>query len=480
MEEFKLWAHQIQAIERAREIPDLAIYHDPGLGKSLTTIMIYLERCREHDRFLKALIFTPKAVVGSWKREFHKYTDIDDSKVTVLGGGSNEKRLQLFKEKIKDDPNQIFIINYEALLNKYLHAELVKWCPEILICDESHKVKSHDALRSIRLEPIADKALHRYILTGTPLTNSEMEIFQQYRILDKGTTFGNKFHVFKNIYFEDANAGWSHQSNHFPKFVPRKFTYERLNKLIYAKAVRAKKEDCLDLPPLVKKEIEVELSPEQRRLYKEMHNEFVTFIKDELSKSPRAVVAELAMHKALRLQQIVSGFVKVEKTAEQSEKNIRVEDNPRLKALEELIEDIVPQEKIIIWAIFRENYVMIEELLEKMDIEYSMIVGGTKDAQAEIDRFQTDPTCRIMLSNQKAGGVGLNLQQASSAIYYSKGFSLDEDIQSLARCYRGGSNIHQKITRYDLIAPNTIDQLVNEALSKKQKMSDMILDLAII
>ena len=80
-----------------------------------------------------------------------------------------------------------------------------------------------------------------------------------------------------------------------------------------------------------------------------------------------------------------------------------------------------------------------------------------------------------MIANQSAGGVGINLVEASYSIYYSKGFKLEDDLQSEARNYRGGSEIHTSVTRIDLVTPNSIDELVNEALASKQQISDNIL-----
>lgn len=469
-----LMKHQTEALEKSRIEKNLAIFHDVGTGKTITTISILLDKMTEYDRFLKVLIFAPKAVLGGWKKELAQFSSIDQSRVTILNG-AGKARIAEFLAKIAKFPAQIFIMNYESLLMADLHKAIVAWGPEILICDEAHRLKSHESKRSKLMEPIAKKCLHKYLLTGTPIVNSEMDIFQQYKILDGGETFGEKFFVFRTVYFEDANAAWSHRDNHFPKFVPKPYTHEKMKRLIASKAVQAKKEDCIDLPPLVYKTVEVEMSPEQRRIYKEMKDDFVTFIRDNQDK-PRAVIAELAMHKALRLQQIVSGFVRVEKTATEPEKDIRLKSNPRLEILQDLLTDIVPAEKVIIWCCFRENYKMITEMLEKESWNYAMVVGGMKDVNAEIERFQTDPQCRILIANQQAGGAGLNLQQASTAIYYSKSFSLEHDIQSLARCYRKGSDVHQKVTRYDLIAPDTIDELVNEALKRKQSVSDLILD----
>jgi SNF2 family DNA or RNA helicase len=82
-----------------------------------------------------------------------------------------------------------------------------------------------------------------------------------------------------------------------------------------------------------------------------------------------------------------------------------------------------------------------------------------------------------MIANQASGGIGINLVEASYSVFYSKNFSLEQDIQAEGRNYRGGSEQHAKITRIDLVSPGTIDELVLKALREKQKMSDLILTL---
>jgi SNF2 family DNA or RNA helicase len=81
-----------------------------------------------------------------------------------------------------------------------------------------------------------------------------------------------------------------------------------------------------------------------------------------------------------------------------------------------------------------------------------------------------------MIANQKAGGVGINLVEASYSIYYSKSFSLEDDLQSEARNYRGGSQMHHRVTRIDLVARGTIDELITSSLANKQDVSQTILD----
>ena len=129
------------------------------------------------------------------------------------------------------------------------------------------------------------------------------------------------------------------------------------------------------------------------------------------------------------------------------------------------------------WANFIEKYKMIADVCTKLVIGYRFIVGGqgNKEREQQMDEFRTDPNVRVMIANQAAGGVGINLVEASYAIYYSKSFRLEDDLQSEARNYRGGSEVHEKVTRIDIVTKGTIDELVNETLSRKNQVSGEIL-----
>lgn len=231
--------------------------------------------------------------------------------------------------------------------------------------------------------------------------------------------------------------------------------------------MRVMKDECLDLPDRSQVTIHVELDPEQERLYNSMKEVFIAYLK-----SGEAVTAQIAVTKALRLQQIVSGYCKTEMGEE-----ISLKHNPRLDALEDLLEDM--NEKVIIWATFQENYRQIAGVLTKLKIPFTELHGQVpnKDRQKNIDRFQNDPTVRAIICNQAAAGLGVTLTSAPNSIYYSRNFSLEQDQQSADRNYRSGSEIHKKITRYDLVARNTIDEIILEALANKANMAEQILSL---
>lgn len=468
------WEHQKKAIAFSLTQRDMALLWDVGTGKSGATINILRAKYAQYGRVMRTLILAPPVVLKNWQKEFAMHSRVPSHKVVVIQG-TGAKRLAQLRAEAQGD--KVLLLNYEALVSKELFSIMEGWAPEILVADEAHRCKNFQAKRAALTAKIADKTLHNYILTGTPVLNSAMDLYMQFRILDRGETFGTNFYAFRGMFFEDENARWAHKPGHFPKWVPRASTYELFNKRIYKKSLRAIKSECLDLPPLVKTIREVELNDAQKKAYKEMRDDFITFVKAaEASEKPRAVVAQLAVTKALRLQQIVSGFAK-----DENEDIVSFGTPPRLAVLGELLEELCGQgHKVIVWAVFKENYRQIRELCAGLKLETAELHGeiSTKEKERNIERFQKDPSCKVMIGNQSAGGIGVNLVEASYMIYYSKGFSLEQDIQSEGRNYRGGSEMHDKITRIDLVTPNTIDLLVNEALRQKKNIGESILDIA--
>lgn len=468
-----LWKHQQIGLQKSLEQDNFALFFEMGTGKTATAIHTIRHLCNRHKKLLKVLILSPKAVVYNWRREFEMHSKISQNDIVILDQ-AGKKRVSVFLDATSHDGGKIIVTNYESMQMKDLKSVISHWQPDILICDESHRLKNHESKRAKAVVGLSAKIKYKYILSGTPILNTPMDIFNQFLVLDGGETFGKNFWAFRNQWFEDENAAWATRPQHFPKYVPRPSTFKSFNTLIYKKAMRVIKSECLDLPPLVREIATVELSPEQKKLYNQMKEDFIAFIDSELeSGKSRAVVANLAVTKALRLQQIVSGFAKTE------EGHIHeIKENPRLALLSEYLDEITVNHKVIIWATFHENYRSIAALCQKAQIDFSEYHGliKNKDREENLSRFRNDPSCRVMIANPASGGVGINMTEASYSIFYSRSFSLEHDLQAEARNYRGGSEIHQKVTRIDLVAKDTIDELISQALANKQNMAEQILD----
>lgn len=477
----KPYGWQLEAISLAEKNPNLALLAEMGTGKTKAVIEILRDRFFENKRLMRTLVLGPIAVVHNWKEELLAHTYLKPEQIAAITGTGATRLKTLTKATVDVVTKEavlprVVVLNYEALLTSSLFALLKEWQPEIIICDESHLLKNPKSRRAKAVYELSKDAKHRYIMTGTPILNSPEDIFQQYKVLDGGETFGTNYYTFMNKYFYDANQAWSGKPGHFKKMVPKEELFDKLTDLIYSKAIRVLKKDCLDLPPRILKTVPVELSIEQKAAYEQMKRDLVTFIKDqEDGGQPKAVVAQLAITKALRMMQIVSGFA-----TDEDGNTVDMGSIPRLKATEELLEEITPNHKVIIWCSFKHNYAQLSKLCEKMNIGYAIATGeqNAEQKQEAIQSFRTDQKVRVFIANRRAMGTGINLVEADYSIGYSRNFSLAEELQSQDRNYRGGSQIHASIVKIDLVATDTIDELCVQALRDKRSLADRIIDVA--
>lgn len=459
------WQHQLAAMQKAEGRSSFGLFFQPGTGKTYASLLLARRKMYQAKSWLKTLVLAPPVVLKNWKDEWLAHSAFKPQHVAVLTG-SAKNRLAAFECK----DTRVIITNYEALLMEPVFQAILAWKPEILIADESHRCKNPSSKRTKRTIQIAKQTPYRYILTGTPVLNSPMDLWAQYFILDRGETFGANFFTFRRQYFYDKNAGMP-AGCHFPDWRLRKGAEVEIAHKICNSSMHVDKADCLDLPPLLKKRIDIDLSPAQHRAYVQMSADLVAYIDD------KACVARIALTKALRLLQCVSGFMTMEGVDGDESSLHHFENCPREAALRELLGDITPASKVIVWATFHDNYRAIRGVCEALDLPYVELHGAvaTADKHAAVDRFNTDPAVRVLIGHPGSGGIGVNLVAADTMIFYSRGFSLEHDIQAEARNYRGGSDRHAKVTRYDLVAPGTIDELVLERLAQKVDIGEAVI-----
>lgn len=446
---------------------------EPGTGKTRTTIEILRNQYNTSKQILPTLILCPPVVCGVWKKEFEKYSKVPQNKIIVLRG-PQVKRVALF-EKIHTylDGKMIIVTNYESLIMPNLFSKFKDWKPDVLVADESHLLKERTAKRTKKAIELSQTATRKYILTGTAVLNSELDIHQQIMFLDGGERLGSSWFSFRAKFFYDLNSRMN-KNSYFPNWQPKPGSAQEISKKISDISIVAKKSECLDLPPLVRQTIEVDLGPEQRRAYDQMQKDFIAYI------GSGACVASIALTKSLRLLETLSGYLPVEQVdgEKDEKKNYIFKDNPRLQALRDLLQRLTPQHKVITWCTFRENYEQVRKICKELEVGLVEITGETpeRERREATARFHDDPSMRVCLSNPSAGGLGISLISASYSIFYSRGYSLSADVQAEARNYRGGSEIHKHVTRIDIVAPGTIDEVVLKALAGKQKVADAIID----
>jgi SWI/SNF-related matrix-associated actin-dependent regulator 1 of chromatin subfamily A len=456
----KPWSHQLAAIEACRERDEFALFFEMGTGKTLTAVNVMRGKFAKHGEVLPTLILCPLIVVESWQREIEANAGRAVFAATQVLTGSAKNRLK----QLATPGKKIFVTNIDVV-NTKLWTVLAARAWSMLIVDESHRFKSPSADRTKKLLAFADRVQYKLILTGSPILQSGMDIWAQLRILRRDI-FPENFYAFRNQFFFDANSGMP-THKYFPQWKPREDAYSQLQATIAAHSMRVKKTEVLDLPPLVKMNVFVEMSAEQAKHYREMEDAFITYLGTE------ACVAELALTKLLRLQQLAVGILKTEDGV------VRRIPTAKLDALKELLSDLCPQSKVIVWTNFIDTYEDVRAVCRELKLKSVEIVGGMKsdERQQSIDDFNRVDDVSVCIANQAAGGVGIGLQAASYMIYYSKTFSLEQDIQSESRNHRGGSEVHEKITRLDIVIKNSVDEEINSALRTKSALSEFLLKL---
>lgn len=474
----KSWAHQTIGVEKAIGLPHFFFIWDPGTGKSKAVIDVLRHHYTVNKKLLRTVIFCPPVVVKKWKEtEFKKHSKIDQDDIICLTGSAKE-RLKTFTQ-CKVHP-RIFITNYESLLMDELFKAFQSYDFEAMVFDESHKLKNHTSKRAKAAFELATPKGKvqplKFNLTGTAILNTPLDLFQQCKVLDGGSMFGGNFFSFRARYFVDRNAGMP-KDKHFPKWEILPGAIDDINQKLTRIATRAVKEDCMDLPPLVREIIKVDMLSDQKKAYDQMKRDYVTFIGEN------AASANLAIVKALRLMQIASGYLPYDGLHEDSEALKLWDKTPKIQALYDLLEEITPTAKVLVWATWRQNYEQIREVCKSLGVLSTALYGGltANERDNSIRRFHDDSGVRVLIGHPGAGGIGVDLVGASYSIFYSRTFSLEHSIQAEARNHRGGSLEagHAKITRLDLVCANTIDEEVVKRLHQKESISESVLREAI-
>lgn len=429
-----------------------------GCGKTLTAIAV-AGAAYEMGKIKKVLIVAPTSVCSVWPKEFEDYASFK-YKVNVLLG-DKKKRLQGLAE-LDNFPFKallVAVINYESTWREGIFEALKDWKPDLVIADESQRIKSHDAQQSKAMHELGDVAKYKLILSGTPVQNNAIDLYSQYRFLDPNV-FGTNFYAFRSRY---AIMGG---------FDRRQIVgYKDLDKLIHKEhsiAYRVTKDEALDLPEQTFLTRYIPLEGREKSLYDKIK-------KDSFAELDNGgmITAPTVLTKLLRLQQFTGGFI-------QPDEGTKPEYvfKGKLNALEEILEDYVIDagKKLVIFCRFRPEIDLIQKLLEKKKLKYASIYGDIKiDDRGDIVKdFQTNPETKVFLAQIDTAGLGITLTAADTCVYYSENFNYAAYSQSLARIHRIGQK--NTCTYIHLIVQKTVDEVILKALSKKEDLAKTIVD----
>lgn len=248
------------------------------------------------------------------------------------------------------------------------------------------------------MHALGDRARYKLLLTGTLITNKEIDVFSQYRFINS-EIFGTSFYAFRNRYFDMLGYG-----NHTPVF--RKHLRKDFLKKMHSVAYRVTKAECLDLPDITEEVRTVELEPKAMKLYTNLERESYT----QMAGSEVSAVNVLT--RLLRLSQITGGHL----TDDEGDDN--AVSTAKLDALSDILDTAMDEgRKLVVMARFIPELNDIQELFWKKGIGYALIQGGVKDRAEEIRRFQEDEDCRVFVGQIAAAGLGITLTAASTMVF---------------------------------------------------------------
>jgi len=450
----KPFEHQKKAFAIGTTIPNVALLMEQGCGKSLTSVAIAGHRFL-HDGLKRSLVVAPTSVVPVWPREFKDYADFP-FEVRALTGSSKEKAMQLKLWKPNPDLLQVAVINYESTWR--IEDQLKEWIRGgMIIADESQRIKTPGAEQSKCLHRLGKVARFRLILTGTPVTQSPLDFYAQYRFLDE-SIFGTSFTRFRARYAQ--MGGFENR---------QVVAYKNMDELVqkaHSIAYRVSKAEALDLPDEITQPLYVELSKETRNLYNQLKKESIADLQ-----SGETITTNIVLTKLLRLSQITGGHVTDE------EGKVHQVGTEKLKVFEEQLDDLLEAgKKVVVFARFIPEIDTILALLQKKRIDHGFITGAVSQTERGevVKRFQSDPNMKVFVAQIQTAGLGITLTAADTAIFYSMDFSLANHEQAKARIHRIGQK--NNVTYIYLLAKDTVDEKIFDALKSKKNVADTVVD----
>jgi SNF2 family DNA or RNA helicase len=464
--------YQLKLVEETCEQQYWAYFLEMGLGKSKIVIdnfsWLYLNK-----KIDTVIIIGNKGEYANWEYEHipeHLPDALFDETMVFRHSSlthAKSSRLKALGALMAHEGLKIFIINIEALntdagaraLAMLGKASRLGW---YFVIDESTSVKSFQAKRSKEAYFWAARSKYRRIMTGTPITQSPMDLWGQCLVLGKGVLGHSSYFSFRGEYsvIEPMFLG-----NRVIKQVVGYKNLPKLNKVLQSFSSQLLKKDCLDLPPKIYEKKYVELTTEQARMYNTLRDEAILELEDGRDITVTNILALLT-----KLHQISCGQLKVEEND-----YVSIENN-RLPLLLELLEDYPG--KAIIWCSYRQT---LEDVYEALALAHGANVvatyyGGTpeRDRPGVISRFQDmGSPLRFIVANPQSMGRGHNLVQAQLVIYYSNSYNLEDRLQSEDRTHRIGQT--GAVNYIDLVTKGTVDEKIIKALREKRNLAAEVL-----
>lgn len=433
----KPYKHQVLAVKKLLSTGwGGALLMEPRTGKTKVAID-YLSILHMSEGVNRVLMIGPVVAIQVWKEQLEANCPYPYRLTIWDSKGRKTTELPKYGKDILD----IVLMNYDAFStpgafrvdrktgkpvvdsagNKLrsksrggrydMKKRIMLWAPQLIILDESHRIKSPSAKKSTALHSIGPVADYRLLLTGTVVTKSKRlyDIYSQWKFLNPERFEGMNFGEFKARY-----GRWVTQDR-YQKWLGSRNENE-LHAKVHLDSFSITREECYDLPKITPQVIPVQLE-ESAKLYDQMAEDMVARMH-----TGEITEASIRLVQGLRLRQITSGVTKASPTPQYPEGRLVVVGSEKLRMIESRLEDLMEaDEKVVIGALFKADIARLLEVGKRLKVPTFTIHGGIKQAdRAKVPGdFRKVSGGAIFIGQPAAAGEAIDLSCASILQWYS-------------------------------------------------------------
>ena len=411
---------------------------DMGLGKTLQTIALLADIYTKEKGAKTSLIAMPKTLIFNWEAELKRFAPQLTHYTWYGANRSMEDALQA----------NLILTTYAMLRN-----DIEEWKEQkflYVILDESQTAKNLQS--QLHKAVMLLQAQHRLALSGTPVENNLSELYALFRFLNPAM-------------FGSADSFNQNYLTPIQKHDDKDATLE-LRRKIYPFILRRLKKDVLsELPDKIEQTLYVEMNPEQARHYESRRLYYKQAIEQQVA-SKGIQQAQFFVFQAMNeLRQIAS--------IPEAQTESRI-DSPKAELLMEQLDDaIANRHKVLVFANYLAAVEHIGEELDKRGIDFVTMTGSTRNRQQLVEKFQTDPDCKVFVLTLKTGGTGLNLTAADMVFIFDPWWNKAAENQAIDRAHRIGQQ--KKVLSYKLITLGTIEEKILKLQETKTALFDTII-----
>eukprot|EP00854_Cymbomonas_tetramitiformis_P006879 gene6879-8213_t len=443
-----------------------------GLGKTAQSVAV-LEKIRLTQRTsMPFLIVAPLVTLEHWRREIECWTDMN---VVLFAGGAADRALCLEydffhgKSKAGRVKFNVLLTSFELARSEGPMLEKIKF--QAIVVDEAHRLKDLNSQTTMSITALDYK--WALLLTGTPIQNNVKELFSLLHVLDAET-----WHSWEEFSAKYCGGGEK------PKGAEE---VAMIKEMLKPRLLRRLKEEVETLPTKEEVIVWVELTKEQKSYYRAVYERKIHIMLqgNKPSNVPSLRNVAMELRKVCNHPFLCSGLEE-DFTAKRAAAaggrdgldttQMYVDSSGKMVLLDKLLPKLKEGgHKVLIFSQFTMMLDMLEPFFEGRGYAYERLDGSTGqlERQQAIDRFNGADDSFIFMLSTKAGGVGITLTAADTAIIFDSDWNPQNDLQAMARCHRIGQKRDVRV--YRLITRHTYEQGLFESASRKCGLDEAIL-----